>query len=198
MYPTIHNFDANPLHAYPAVGSNTGGSAGGSAGGASAPAAPAPPRANGPPPPPPAAFPTLQVTIDPRFQVAPPVSIACCQAMVDRWRSFLLALGATTHHPSRPPFCIYKQISRACCAVHAGAGAIPAPGGGRRFAARRSASAAARSPSARSQRRAPGSQFGATAGGRACQRQQRQCGYKRCRARRRCRSSCGGAGARGM
>ncbi|KAL4419489.1 hypothetical protein ABPG77_002275, partial [Micractinium sp. CCAP 211/92] len=37
MYPTIHNFDANPLHAYPAVGSNTGGSAGGSAGGASTP-----------------------------------------------------------------------------------------------------------------------------------------------------------------
>lgn len=73
MYPTIHNFGANPLHSYPTVGSNTSGAASGSAGGGAAPAAPAPPRANGPPPPPPPAFPTLQVTIDPRFQVAPPV-----------------------------------------------------------------------------------------------------------------------------
>ncbi|KAL4451824.1 hypothetical protein ABPG75_007486 [Micractinium tetrahymenae] len=75
MYPTIHNFDANPLHAYPTVGGSSSGSGAGSSAGAGTPAtaAAAAPRANGPPPPPPAAFPTLQVTIDPRFQVAPPV-----------------------------------------------------------------------------------------------------------------------------
>lgn len=79
MYPTIHNFDANPLHAYPAVGGATsGGSVASTAGASATPARPAgaaavQPRANGPTPAPPAAFPTLQVTIDPRFQVAPPV-----------------------------------------------------------------------------------------------------------------------------
>lgn len=73
MYPTINlgasDTNFNPLHApYP---STSGSSA------AAAPQPPSPPqpaRANGPPGAPPApAFPTLQVAIDPKFCVAPPV-----------------------------------------------------------------------------------------------------------------------------
>ncbi|PSC70670.1 hypothetical protein C2E20_5906 [Micractinium conductrix] len=81
MYPTIQ-FDPNPLHSsYPnlssAAASSSSGTTAAAAPSLSRPAAapaPLPPRANGPPPPPPSSgFPTLQVTIDPRFQVAPPV-----------------------------------------------------------------------------------------------------------------------------
>ncbi|PRW57432.1 hypothetical protein C2E21_4294 [Chlorella sorokiniana] len=73
MYPTINLVGENtfnPLHApYPTPGSSSAAAA--------APQPPSPPqpaRANGPPGgPPPAAFPTLQVAIDPKFCLAPPV-----------------------------------------------------------------------------------------------------------------------------
>ncbi|KAI7837530.1 hypothetical protein COHA_008665 [Chlorella ohadii] len=72
MYPTINlvgDNTFNPLHApYPSPGSSSS---------AAPPQPPAPPqqgRANGPPGgPPPPAFPTLQVAIDPKFCLAPPV-----------------------------------------------------------------------------------------------------------------------------
>lgn len=71
MYPTIHSFGEasggvqNPMHApYPSTSSGPA---------PSQPPAAQPPRANGPPAPPTAAFPTLQVTIDPKFAVGPPV-----------------------------------------------------------------------------------------------------------------------------
>lgn len=75
MYPTIGHFDAsvNPLHsAYPTPGGSS------SSGAAQTPPAGQHPRpaANGPPAPSPPAFPTLQVTIDPRFQISPPVGAA--------------------------------------------------------------------------------------------------------------------------
>lgn len=76
MYPTINlgsetNF--NPLHApYPTPGS--------SAAAPPPPAAAQPARTNGPPGgPPPPAFPTLQVAIDPKFCLAPPVRCLCEQ-----------------------------------------------------------------------------------------------------------------------
>lgn len=72
MYPTIgaiSNFDAavNPLHApYPTPGSSSNSVA--------QPPAPQPrPAANGPPSPAAPGFATLQVMIDPRFHLAPPV-----------------------------------------------------------------------------------------------------------------------------
>jgi hypothetical protein len=78
MYPTIHT-SLNPLHSsYPALSTGAPSSGPGS-NVATAPAAAAAassprPTANGPPTPPQPAFPTLQVAIDPRFQIAPPVS----------------------------------------------------------------------------------------------------------------------------
>lgn len=92
MYPTIHSYgDAaggtqNPLHApYP---STSGPPA------AAAPGPSSPPRTNGPPAGAPAqpAFPTLQVAIDPKFALGPPVRCGavgqpqvlqprCCRAM---------------------------------------------------------------------------------------------------------------------
>ncbi len=78
MYPTINlvgDNTFNPLHApYPSPGSSSS---------APPPQPPAPPqqgRANGPPGgPPPPAFPTLQVAIDPKFCLAPPVRCIACK-----------------------------------------------------------------------------------------------------------------------
>ena len=126
MYPTINlgagDTSFNPLHApYP---STSGSSA------AAAPQPPSPPqpaRANGPPGvPPPPAFPTLQVAIDPKFCVAPPVRWAgrgCCgsaalapgsslcldeNALADCWLA--LPTAAPAELPLRPPFPALPQV----------------------------------------------------------------------------------------
>ena len=159
----------NPLHAsssYPSPGRASG-----------APSPPAQPaRANGPPSSSPPAFCTLQVTIDPRFQVAPPVRSRRCRPAGSPAGSLAPAC------PLLPGVIVLLLLllllmlmSLHACA---GARAIAAAGGGRPRcgrARRCSAAAAPRRPTSTRQHAGPGSKPGAQAGaGAGSQQQQRQ------------------------
>ena len=102
MYPTINTFDSgNPLHApYPST-------SGAAAAALVSPGPAASQRANGPPPAPPA-FPTLQVAINAKFNLTPPVRRRCCThlkpgsfASAIAWCCSLERRAAATH-PTLP------------------------------------------------------------------------------------------------